>query len=938
MQKKDLSLSLLSNLCWITSVFAKGDNMRLSINYTVITVLILILSGCGQKSFDELIQSAEKKVSNDELGSATIDLKNAISDKPQDAKARFELGKVYLLASNYSDAEKELVRAKELGYPIIETEPLIFEAIFYQNDLDRVLTKSESLKSEELKSNSKINLYTYLSKIKSISDSTSISRPNDLLLGDDLLIAQSYSEFSVGNNERALQIANSFQNPNSERLEKNILIGLIHTQLKKFDEAITAFETAISIAPNYYFAYFKLAEVQIFANQLEQAESLVNKLLDLNPSNAYANFLMAQVNFKQEKFPQAFANAEKATQNGIDNTYSNLIAGISAYKIDRLETSYRHLNKIVNVLPKNHIGRTLLIEVKLRLGYTNEALELINDFYAEPEIMASIYSDVAQQFFTQGNVSQAKEFFNKSNALNVENTDSLLQQGFVQLSDNDFDGIDTLKKVIAKDPSIEEAWMLLAQAYVQNKEVEKALSTAKQYQKINPASGLSLEAYIYLQLDMPDKALPLLTKSLELDSNLVSSKRFLMLMYAKNKNFEESAKLGESIINSHPDNLQYLIEFMNVMIDKKQEKDLEDFLKIQIKNHEAGESIGLNIALALLFQHQGKLKEAVELLKPLEDSQDIRIYFSLGNIYMLSKQYASAAESFNFIVTTNNKLINAWFQLIDALSNAEQYQLALEKSREALVIFPKNTILEFKNTRLLLKNTLVKEAKQNIETLKAENRGNPNLKLLSGELALIERTFDLAAKDLLTFYQYSPSFEVAKLLATALQELHRPAEGVVYLEQELQKLSSRFVETHYVAEYMANNELFDKSAEYYEKILNDYPEHFVTLNNYANVLIKMGKYQRANDIANSALRQNTTSPFALDTVGWSLFKQDKPMESLVYIKKANELLPTNLEIQFHLIENYIKLKDINNAKLLLNRITAKSPKEKQLYEHLKSML
>ncbi|KXI28518.1 XrtA/PEP-CTERM system TPR-repeat protein PrsT [Paraglaciecola hydrolytica] len=912
--------------------------MRLFIKFTVISVLLLTLSACGQKSLEELMLSAEKKVAENEFNSAAIDLKNAVNDNPQNAKARFELGKVYLLASNYSDAEKELVRARELGYPLSETEPLIFKAIFYQNDFDRVLIKSEALQDATLKSNSIINLYIYLSQLKSNSDSASIKLPENVLVADDLLIARSYAEFAAGNNDAALQIANSFQNPNEQNLEKNILVGLIHAQQGRFEKAIHSFEEAISIAPNYYFTYFKLAEVQILANQLDQAEILVKKLLELNPNNVYSNFLMAQVNFKQEKFSQAFSSAEKATQNGIDNTYSNLIAGVSAYKIDRLETAYRHLNKIIGNLPKNHVGRTLLIEVKLRLGYTNEALELINDFYAEPEIMASIYSEVAKQSFSKGNISQAKEFFDKSNNLNSENVEGLLQQGFVQLSDNDFDGIETLKKVIEKDPKSEEAWMLLSQAYVQNKEIEKALDTARQYQKINPANGLSLEAYIYLQLEQPEKAQPLLTKSLEFDSNLVSSKRFLMLMYAKDKNFDESAKLGKSIIASQPENLQYLIEFMNVMIDKNQEKELENFLTKQIKDSTTEKPVTLNIGLALLFQQQGKLREAIELLKPLENPQDIRISFALGNLYMQTKQYINAAKSFNLIVQTNNKMINAWIQLVEALASSNQYPLALEKSKEALSIFPNEPTLEFKNTRLLLNNNKIDDAKKKIAAYRLENPTSPNLKLLTGELALAERQYDIAVKDLAAFYQSTPSFELAKMLARALQALKRPAEGAIYLEQELLKLPSPFVETHYVAEYTANNDLFDKSAKYYESILEAHPEQFTTLNNYANLLIKMGKYQRAYEVATKALEQNTTSPFVLDTLGWSLFKQDKPMDSFVYIKKANELLPDNIEIQFHLVENYIKLNDSKNAGNLLKQITAKSPKDKQLYERLKSML
>lgn len=910
--------------------------MRLLNKVLVTTSLLITLSGCGQKSFEELMDVAQKKVSAKEFSSAAIDLKNAIIIQPQDASARFKLGRVYLSTSDYSEAEKELVKAKELGIAEDEIETLIVKAIFYQNDFERVTSRVEKLSEEQR--NSKVNLFNYLSNIKSITNFSISSPAEKTMVDDDLLIAQSYYEFAKGNLEQAMEITNTFKNNDDEQLEKNILLGLLNAQMKRYESAISAFEKAIKLAPNYYLVYFKLAEVYILANKISDAETLVNKLLTLNSSNAYSNFLMAQVKFRQENFSQAFSHAEKATQNGIDSIYADLIAGISAYKTDRLETSYRHLNKIHGNLPKDHIGRTILIQVKMRLGYTNEAIELINDFYAEPDIMASIYSEIAEQTLSQGNTKKSKEYLEKSVSLNPENVSSLLKQGFVQLSDNDFDGIATLKKVIDKDPMIEEAWMLLTQAYVQKNEIDKAIETAKQFQQINPANGLNLEAYIYLQLNKPEKAKPLLEKSLEHDSELPSSKRFLMLMYAKSKMYEEARKIGEDIVRGNPNNLQYIIEFSNIMIDKEQEEKLETFLKNQILATEANRTAALNIGLALLYQHQGKLKEAVDTLKPYENTQDVRVLFTLGNIQMITKQYGSAAKTFNSIVKLNNKLINAWIQLLESITYAGQYQLALEKNKEALAIFPNDMNLKFRHIRLLIKNQQIEDAKKQIHLLVSANPNELNIKLLTGELAIAERKFDQAVRDLSEYYTIYPSFETAKTLAHALEEVNRPKEGATYLETELNKLPSRFIETHYVAEYLANNKLYEKSAEYYEAILKVYPDHFVTLNNYANVLIKMEHYEHANEIATKALQINPTSPFALDTVGWTLFVQNKPEESFVYIKKANEILPSNVEIQFHLIENYIKLRDISNANAMLKKISPKSTKDKQTLARLKSML
>tara|TARA_R110002167_G_scaffold196935_6_gene400000 strand:- start:1147 stop:3915 length:2769 start_codon:yes stop_codon:yes gene_type:complete len=915
-------------------VKAKGVYMRFFNSMVCIILLVFLVNGCDNKTSQQLLQMAQDKITKNDLNSAVIDLKNAASQSPSDKDIRLELGRLYLLTSDFSEAEKELSKAKELGSTEEEIMPYLLKAIFYQNDFERVILRAKNISPVILENDSKVNLFIYLAKLK--ASEIEITFPLNSLLGDDLIIAQAYQSFTQGDVEQALQQIKTYQSPNSEVLEKSLLSGLLQAQQKNYTAAIIAFKEAVAVAPHYYAASFQLAEVLILANRQDEAQTVLQQLLDKNDNAAYPNYLMAQVFFSQEKFAEAFSHAEKASQNGISNPLSNLIAGISAYKIDRLESAYRYLNRIAEILPENHLGKRLFIEVKLRLGYTQEALDLIDGFNDIPAVMAPIYSEAAFQSYRLGNVETAKLFYEKSNNLAPNNPRNLLQEGILKLSDSDYSGIESLKKAIEQDTSIDEAWMLVTQGYVEMGKPDEALATAREWQNINKAKGLSLEAYIYLQLDMPEKAKPLLNQSLQLDNQLLSSKRFLMLLSAREKDYTQAQQYGESVVGASSDNLQYIVELLNIMIEAQKTEEFKQFMSSLIKQRGNEETIALNIGLALLYQHEGKLNQGITLLKSLEQFKDVRLYLTLGNLYLKNQQFKLAVNAYDEIIKQNNKVLTAWFQILETLTQAKQYAAALEKAKEVMQIFPDDPRFEIIATHLMLKNKLVTEAKNKISTLQKTESENPTMLLLQGELALLEKRFDSALKNLVEYDKNSPSFDVAVSIATAFEGLNRADEGAVYLENALVKLPLRFKETHYLAEYCSKNNLLEKAATLYESILVEYPNHFITLNNYANVLIRLNKLDEAFKISSKAQQLEPTSSYALDTIGWVLFKQGKVEDSLIYLQKASEGLPNNSEIKLHLIENYIALKQNQTARSLLKRLSPTSAAEKQQIEKLTS--
>ena len=82
----------------------------------------LMLAGCDDSggSVDELIAKAKEERANHQLRSAVIQLKNALQKEPGSVEARGMLGLVSLDLGNVAAAQKELERARDLGWPISE--------------------------------------------------------------------------------------------------------------------------------------------------------------------------------------------------------------------------------------------------------------------------------------------------------------------------------------------------------------------------------------------------------------------------------------------------------------------------------------------------------------------------------------------------------------------------------------------------------------------------------------------------------------------------------------------------------------------------------------------------------------------------------------------------------------------------------------------------
>ncbi|MEM5498057.1 XrtA/PEP-CTERM system TPR-repeat protein PrsT [Paraglaciecola mesophila] len=918
--------------------------MRIKILSSLVVISALTLIGCDSKSAEEYIASAKEQYQKNDTQAAIIDLKNAIALAPQNKDARLKLGQYYLGAGLFDDSEKELRKALELGESKDSVYPALVKAIYYQNDFDRLIRLTQDFTSDDTEVLSSISLFTFLANLKNTSDNDAISTDFLTLIGDDRTLAQVYYDFSQGNYEQANSNLSSFVDLERNKIEKLIVTGLIKAQLKDYDSAISALEKVVNSSPEYYVIQFQLAEILIKAEKLEKARVLIDGLLKVNARSAYANLLMSQIYISEDIYKEAFDAAEFAIQNGINSTQSNLLAGISAYKIERTESAYKYLSRASRNIPRDHMANRLLADVKIRLGETDNLAQLLEGISGQDIRKSSLLENAAMIKFREGDLDESKNLFKQAKEGDPNNAVTLLREGLVKLSSGDQSGIESLESAVAIDDTLNEAWSLLAQAHIQANNPQQALSIAKRWQEVNKIDGLVLESYLLQQLNDDVKARATLQKVLELAPDNYPAMRFLMLMNAREKRFDEARTLAEKLLLSSSNTegkFQLVLTIINLAIQQNDLESIEALLQSLMDKQPIDaekEPLELKVGLATIYNYQGEYQKALTVLKDIKDQKDFFVLSELGQTYIEMDDFKNAKATFEILVNTFPRNTLSWNKQINLLNQYGLHAEAAELASRAETAIPHDPRLTVLNIRALIRAGEIPKAKQKIEKMKSEGNSSPMFELFNGEIALHNQEYEKASELLSHYYSENPSWDTAVPLAEALAKVGKVQLGGNYLVQQTTNSRVKYKKIHYIAEYYTRSGALDAAEIYYKGLMDINPKDFVTLNNYSALAIRKEEIPRAIELAQQAIQIQPNSPYAMDTLGWALFRNNQFSDALTYIKKANAELPKNNEITLHLIELLIATGSKDKAKGLINRFKPANDTEKDTLSRLSASI
>lgn len=321
--------------------------------------------------------------------------------------------------------------------------------------------------------------------------------------------------------EHALKNSDDFIKNNPDSPIGYNLKGMVLLEQNKFAAADQLFDQALQKNANFYNAYLNKSRIAIKQQQDAKAEQLLKKVLKMQPGEVKATIGIASI-YERQDTKKAQQWLEQAWKQNKENKEIG-IALLQLYLKDENKLlSLNHASDLNVRFPDDRNVQLGLVKAHVQNGNIESAYGILNQ-------LISKHTDDLSYVLILANIKQ--------------------QQGEGK------EALAIYDKVIAKKPSLIDAWLGKIQFQLQQKDVDGAIATTQALKKAYPnePTGYELEGNIYSSQQQWQKALPAYLKAFEITKNALNADK-LHEIYLKLGQPEQAISLLQDWLKENPNN------------------------------------------------------------------------------------------------------------------------------------------------------------------------------------------------------------------------------------------------------------------------------------------------------------------------------------------------------------------------------------------------
>ena len=432
----------------------------------------------------------------------------------------------------------------------------------------------------------------------------------------------------------------------------------------------------------------------------------------------------------------------------------------------------------------------------------------------------------------QGNLELAEEQIKIAATLEKKNRWYQLAYAEILFSNQDFkNAAAQYKKLILREPGNEELYYFLADAYIYDNNLLKAIGV---YDNLEDKKGVE---------------------------KMISMQKHKLYMELKKK--QSAIKELLKLIDTYPNDIEALEILSEVyLLNDEKDKAFEIFKKLAIIAPDNGR---IHLTLADYYREQGDNIKSFEELKLAFKSTKLGVdikahilvsYFQLLGINDSMREQADTLAK--LLIQTHPNSVKAHAVYADMLYTENKFQEAKE---QYLIVLQKD-----KTKSQVWSQVLFIQAEQND---------------FAGMLKTSEEALTYFSTDPLFYYFNGVSNKWFKDINEAISVLEMGVEFVIDNEMLLLEFYSSLAEIYHT---IGNNSISDSL---YEKVLSIDPENVLVLNNYAYYLsvrkVKLGKAEEMSLKCNELEKENGTYQ---DTYAWILYQLSEYEKAKEWIQKS----------------------------------------------------
>jgi len=869
-----------------------------------ILMLALLLGACSEnKTAEEYVASALVALDHGDVKTAVINLKNVLRKHANNSEARFLLGKIYLESGSGVNAEKELLKAYELGNA--DAAILLLKAYKIQNKYTEIIELSAGLSLTESEDWALVEVYKALSLFKLGKEELANRSINNAI---EVSGESSYGKLGAAylatreqKNNEALTIVDALLKETPNFIDALILKGQLSFSNKDYESAGVAFRQYLDLQPEDLTMKLMLANAYFKGRKFDKSEVLIDEVLQIVPNHAFTNQLKGGVRFQKQDFIKGILFVEKAIQGGINSISNKVLAGVSAFHLKNYEQSYSYLNSVKNDLPKNHLALKLLAIAQLKLGYSSEASNTLDDFSNLSSKDIDLYTAASFELLKQGKTTLAKNIKNKVAKVKLNEPMDIARKGFLQLSLGDIEGIASLEKALSIDESMPEARMMLAMAYVDNNKPNKAMNLLNDWITKEPTNVEPYNLMAIISNKINDKARleSSLTKALTLDELNPMSLLYFAEKDMESGKFTEAKDKLLSLLGDKPNHIQALSSFY-LLSDKMGNRTPA---KIKIKDAFERNTTDINYRLlhAKSLMIDKNAQDVINLLAAVKNDEPLpnMYWISLGDSYLALGEVDKGIEVFAKWSKVSPENSTSWIRASMLLEIKKDYSKGLLFINRGLKAIPEDLRLALLQIHFNIQMNDLNESQVLIDKLQPKVRELPSVQGLQGKIWANRKMYDKALPKLLASYDNSPITKNAGLVYIVYNNLNKEEEATLFLKEHIENHPTDYILRHILADKLSKND--DALAyQHYSAIYKQNNKNHEVLNNMAWLDYQNGRFEKAKVTIEKDLALSPNNPIILDTAGIILLALGEKSDAMKYLEKALLFAPDNADIQKHL--------------------------------------
>lgn len=881
----------------------------------VASLVPLALPGCGRLSdptAEELVERAKASQARGDVKTSIIELKSAAQKEPGNPQVRWMLGEVYIESGMGAEAEKELIKAKELGVsPQSLMVPLARSLLLqreYRRLADEILPTPETTQANkarllQLQGEAQLGLGNF-ERGCTLFDDSARTDPQYVTA----YIGQAKCAFARKDIDKARALIAHAKTLDPEDVQSWLLQAELDDQLGDAKAAHAAYGQALKIAPNNMAAITGHAYTALKLGDAASAKKDIDKARRQFPNSVSVKYLEGLMAFSEGKHEATRDKAQEILRLSPDHASALLLLGLSSYKLGEYETARSNLAKVLAQQPGNTPVRKLLAELMIRAGEGKQALDLMRPALNQPAPDTQSLALAASASAISGQLADARQLFTE--ALKKQPDQASLQVALARTqaaSGEQEKALETLRLAAEHDTPDFQANKLLVQVLLQLRRHDEALAVARALQSKHPGRALpfNLEGTVRVaQEDLPG-ARKSFSQAIAVEpADEAGVLNLAQVDMAENKLKDARARL-EKLANGPSRSPEALVFLAS--IERREGNEPAYVKSLQSALAAAPDSMTARIQL---MRHYLEKNEARTALTYTRDGDRYGMknpaYLALkGKIQVAAGEPSGAVTTYQKLLQLTPRSPDAHVSMASAQAAAGNPAAARNALTAALKLDPHHPEALTQMTMLEAAAGNLAAARKHAGVLQSRYPGSPAGFALEGDLLLGQNKPGEAAK------RYEQAFAIAPSGATALslfRARYRAGDKAAAYESMGQWLKDH-PDDHRGRAYLASAYRADgrpkEAARQLEYVLSKAPDNIAIQNDLALVYADL-RDPRAVVLAEKAYARQPKSAQIADTYGWVLLNAGQAEKGLGILRKAADLAPRDPSVRYHLAQALAK--------------------------------